>query len=73
MSDYVYFILLYGGKSYMIYQVQADSTIINQDNVTQWIQTFTNYILPERKRLGQYYDGENIITKQGAVKNRPNY
>lgn len=57
----------------MIYQVQADSTTINQDNVTKWIQTFTNYILPERKRLGQYYDGENIITKQGAVKDRPNY
>ena len=57
----------------MIYQVQADSTIINQDNVTNWIQTFTNHILPERIRLGQYYDGENIISKQGAVKDRPNY
>ena len=57
----------------MIYQIQADSTVINQNNVTQWIQAFTNYILPNRIRLGQYYDGENIITKQGAVKDRPNY
>ena len=57
----------------MIYQVQADSTAINADNVTKWITNFKNYILPERARLGQYYDGENAIIKQGAVKDRPNY
>lgn len=57
----------------MIYQVQADSTAINTDNVTKWITIFKNAILPERIRLGQYYDGENVINKQGAVKDRPNY
>lgn len=57
----------------MIYQVQADSTEINADNVTKWVTFFKNNILPERARLGAYYDGENQIIKQGAVKNRPNY
>lgn len=57
----------------MIYQVQADSTEINADNVTKWITSFKNNILPNRIKLGQYYDGENEIVKQGAVKGRPNY
>lgn len=57
----------------MIYQVQTDSTIINADNVTQWLQYFNRNILPERARLGQYYDGGNEIIKQGAVADRPNY
>lgn len=57
----------------MIYQVQADNTIINTENVTTWIQKFENDILPHRQRLGEYYDGLNKIVKQGAVKNRPNY
>ena len=57
----------------MIYQVIADSTEINASNVTNWITNFKNNILPERIRLGQYYDGENAIIKQGAVKDRPNY
>lgn len=57
----------------MIYQVQADSTEINVKNVSDWITTFKNDILPNRIKLGQYYDGENVIEKQGAVKGRPNY
>lgn len=57
----------------MIYQVQTDSTIINADNVTTWMQYFQNNILPHRERLGQYYDGLNEIIKQGAVEDRPNY
>lgn len=57
----------------MIYQIMADSTEINAKNVSSWLQTFKNSILPERKRLGDYYDGKNCIEKQGAVKDRPNY
>lgn len=57
----------------MIYQVQASNTEINKKNVSEWIATFKNEILPNRIRLGEYYDGENKIVKQGAVKNRPNY
>lgn len=57
----------------MLYQVQTDSTIINAGNVTQWLQFFNRNILPERARLGNYYDGENQIIKQGAVVDRPNY
>ena len=57
----------------MIYQVQADSTEINTNNVSNWITTFKNDILPNRAKLGKYYDGENVIEKQGAVKGRPNY
>lgn len=57
----------------MIYQVQTDSTIINTENVTKWIQYFQNNILPHRQKLGGYYDGINAIIKQGAVKGRPNY
>ena len=57
----------------MIYQVQADSTEINTTNVSNWITSFKNDILPNRIKLGQYYDGENVIEKQGAVKGRPNY
>lgn len=57
----------------MIYQVQADSTEINTNNVSNWITNFKNNILPNRIKLGQYYDGENAIVKQGAVKGRPNY
>lgn len=73
MPKIIYFILNKGVNHTMIYQVTADSTIINVDNVTKWVAYFKNYILPERIRLGQYYDGENKIEKQGAVKNRPNY
>ena len=57
----------------MIYQIQADSIEINADNVTKWISEFQRNILPQRQKLGEYYDGENKIIKQGAVKNRPNY
>lgn len=57
----------------MIYQVQADSTEINTTNVSNWITTFKNDILPNRIKLGQYYDGENAIIKQGAIAGRPNY
>lgn len=57
----------------MIYQVQADSTEINITNVSDWITSFKNDILPNRIKLGQYYDGENAIVKQGAVAGRPNY
>lgn len=57
----------------MIYQVQASDTNINIDNVTSWITTFRRDILPNRVKLGQYYDGDNKIVKQGAVKDRPNY
>lgn len=57
----------------MIYQVIAENTTINAINVTSWVNTFKNDILPERIRLGRYYDGENDIIKQGAVKDRPNY
>ena len=64
---------MFGGKPYMIYQVIADSTEINESNITSWITTFKTSILPERARLGQYYDGDNKIIKQGAVKDRPNY
>ena len=54
----------------MIYQIQSDSTIINADNVTKWITAFKNSILPNRIKLGQYYDGDNEIVKQGAVQGR---
>ena len=57
----------------MIYQVQADDKTINEKNLTEWIQYFQNNILPNRIKLGQYYDGENSIIKQGAVADRPNY
>ena len=57
----------------MIYQVQSDSTDINESNVTSWIQTFNNVIKPRRVKLGDYYDGLNAIIKQGAVEDRPNY
>ena len=51
----------------------ADSIEINTKNVQEWMQTFKNKILPERKKFGDYYDGKNCIVKQGAVKGRPNY
>lgn len=57
----------------MIYQVQADDTQINLTNVSKWITSFKNDILPNRMKMGQYYDGDNAIIKQGAVANRPNY
>jgi len=57
----------------MIYQIQADNTEINVKNVSDWIQAFKNDILPNRIKMGQYYDGKNAIVKQGAVKDRPNY
>ena len=57
----------------MIYQVQASSTEINKENVLKWITIFKNAILPNRIKMGQYYDGLNVIDKQGAVKDRPNY
>lgn len=57
----------------MIYQVQADNTKINANNVTSWIQYFSANILPNRAKLGSYYDGDNAIIKQGAVAGRPNY
>lgn len=57
----------------MIYQIMADSLEINAKNVSDWIASFKNCILPERIRLGAYYDGKNCIVKQGAVEGRPNY
>ena len=57
----------------MIYQIMADSLEINAKNVSNWIASFKNSILPERIRLGAYYDGKNCIEKQGAVEGRPNY
>lgn len=57
----------------MIYQVMADNNEINQNNVMEWLQTFQANILPQRIKLGEYYDGKNCIVKQGAVKGRPNY
>lgn len=57
----------------MIYQVMADNNEINKDNVIKWLQVFQSSILPKREKLGAYYDGENKITKQGAVDGRPNY
>ena len=57
----------------MLYQIMADNTEIVAKNVQEWMQTFKNSILPERKRLGDYYDGKNCIVKQGAVSGRPNY
>jgi SPP1 family phage portal protein len=57
----------------MIYQVQASNTDINKVNVAEWITSFKNEILPNRIKLGEYYDGKNKIVKQGAVKDRPNY
>jgi len=55
------------------YQITADSEEINKVNLVKWLDTFVSTILPERKRLGEYYDGENRIIKQGAVSGRPNY
>lgn len=57
----------------MLYQIEADNNEINSKNVSDWLQAFTNLILPERIKLEQYYDGENKIEKQGAVAGRPNY
>lgn len=57
----------------MIYQVQTDTTEINKDTVAKWIQFFKKNILPNRLKMGAYYDGENAIIKQGAVQGRPNY
>lgn len=57
----------------MIYQVQTETTEINKDTVAKWIQFFKNNILPNRAKMGAYYDGENAIIKQGAVQGRPNY
>lgn len=56
----------------MQYQIMADSIEINAKNVQEWMQGFKS-IRDERKRFGEYYDGKNCITKQGAVKGRPNY
>lgn len=57
----------------MQYQVMAENNEINQNNVMEWLQTFQTNILPQRIKLGEYYDGKNCIVKQGAVKGRPNY
>lgn len=55
------------------YQICSDSAVINAVNVQNWITQFNSTILPKRQELASYYDGENVIVKQGAVKNRPNY
>lgn len=57
----------------MQYQVMADNNEINKTNLIQWLGVFQTHILPERKKLGEYYDGINQIDKQGAVSGRPNY
>ena len=57
----------------MIYQVQTDNKEINKNNVSNWMQKFKQNILPNRAKLGEYYDGKNAIVKQGAVEGRPNY
>lgn len=51
----------------------ADNNEINKTNLIDWISYFNAHILPERLKLGDYYDGKNLIIKQGAVKGRPNY
>ncbi len=51
----------------------ADSNEITKENVIKWLRVFESEILPMRKKLGDYYDGKNEISKQGAVKGRPNY
>lgn len=51
----------------------AENNEINQNNVLEWLQAFQTNILPQRIKLGEYYDGKNCIVKQGAVKGRPNY
>lgn len=55
------------------YQVMADNNEITKENLVEWLGKFINQILPERKKYGDYYDGENLIVKQGAVAGRPNY
>lgn len=57
----------------MTYQVVADNNEITKENLRKWLSAFNNGILPERQKFGEYYDGKNIIVKQGAVKGRPNY
>ena len=57
----------------MIYQVQADNKEINAQNINEWIKDFKANIQPHRIELGNYYDGQNKIIKQGAIKGRPNY
>lgn len=57
----------------MIYQVMADSLEITKNTVTDWLLSFRTKILPQRIKLGEYYDGKNAIVKQGAVNGRPNY
>ena len=57
----------------MQYQIMADSREITIQNVSDWLNSFKNNILPTRQKLGSYYDGKNAIVKQGAVKGRPNY
>lgn len=57
----------------MTYQVMADNSEINSSNVADWLSIFQSQILPQRIKLGAYYDGNNCIVKQGAVKGRPNY
>lgn len=57
----------------MLYQIEADNNAINNTNVSDWLLAFNNLILPKRIELEKYYDGENKIIKQGAVKGRPNY
>jgi SPP1 family phage portal protein len=57
----------------MTYQIMADSREITTQNISDWLTAFKKCILPERQKLGDYYDGKNAIVKQGAVKGRPNY
>ncbi len=56
-----------------MYQITADNNEITKQNLVEWLGIFINQILPERQRLGNYYDGVNKIDKQGAVDGRPNY
>ena len=57
----------------MIYQVMAENSEINANNVKEWLQVFKTCILPERIKYDEYYEGKNCIIKQGAVTGRPNY
>jgi len=56
-----------------MYKIIADNNEINERNLSEWLTIYKTEIMPERIRLGDYYDGKNEIIKQNAVQGRPNY
>lgn len=56
-----------------MYKIIADTNNINERTVSDWIIEYKNSIMPQRQKLGDYYDGKNVIVKQNAVEGRPNY